>query len=103
MHPKSLSTASLFTTTAVLSFLVVVAPHILPCPATGPKHAESTTTSTALLQEKHRKKKRRCPIPRPTPGGLVGEVLRKEEIRKATEVESFWGKKVVFEERIGKG
>lgn len=102
MHPKSFSTASLFTTTAVLSFLVVAAPHILPCPATGSERAESAVTPTNLSQEKQRRKKRKCPIPRPAPGGLVGEVLGKKEAGTAAkEVEAFWGKKVVFEKRIG--
>ncbi|KAH6613897.1 hypothetical protein C7974DRAFT_428365 [Boeremia exigua] len=32
MHPRSLTTASLFTSTLMLSFLVVAAPHLIPCP-----------------------------------------------------------------------
>lgn len=103
MHPKSFSTASLFTTTAVLSFLVVAAPHILPCPATGSERAESTSTPITHLQEKQRKKKQKCLIPRPAPDGLVGEVLGKKSMASvaAKEVEAFWGKRVVFEKRIG--
>lgn len=104
MHPKSFSTASLFTTTAVLSFLVVAAPHILPCPATGSERAESAATPATPLQEKQRKKRRKCPIPRPAPDGLVGEVLGKKETGTAAkEVEAFWGKKIVFEKRVGGG
>lgn len=100
MHPKSFSTASLFTTTAVLSFLVVAAPHILPCPATGSERAESTSTQTTHLQEKQRKKKQ---IPRIVPGGLVGEVLGKKDTANtaAREVGTFWEKRVIFEKRMG--
>ncbi|KAH0611972.1 uncharacterized protein H6S33_010024 [Morchella sextelata] len=104
MHPKSFSTASLFTSTAVLAFLVVAAPHILPCPATGPERAESASTPATLLQDKQRKKRRKCPLPRPTPGGLIGEVLGKKEVGTvAKEIEAFKGKKVVFEKRTGEG
>ncbi|KAL0633389.1 hypothetical protein Q9L58_007702 [Maublancomyces gigas] len=102
MHPKSFSTAGLFTTTAVLSFLVVAAPHILPCPATGSERAESTTP-IAHLQEKQRKKKQKYLIPRPVPGGLIGEVLGRKVMANpaAKEMEAFWGKRVVFEKRMG--
>lgn len=66
LHPKSFSTASLFTTTALLAFLVVGAPHILPCPAPHHHHADAGV----------RRQKRACPIPRPqSGGGLVAEVL----------------------------
>ncbi|KAI5837812.1 hypothetical protein DFP73DRAFT_282324 [Morchella snyderi] len=102
MHPKSFSTASLFTSIAALAFLVVAAPHILPCPATGPERAESASTPATLLQDKQRNKRRKCPLPRPTPGGLIGEVLGKKEVGAAAkEIEAFKRKKVVFEKQTG--
>ena len=42
LHPRSAQTFSLFTTTLVLSFLVVGLPHILPCPVPHTVRAESS-------------------------------------------------------------
>ncbi|KAF1928154.1 uncharacterized protein M421DRAFT_64103 [Didymella exigua CBS 183.55] len=94
MHPRSRMTASLFTTTLMVSFLVVAAPHLIPCPvdprtlndAADPtrrrrrrRPAESQDESDALgdegrkTMEQRLNPKRECPIPKP--GGLVGQVL----------------------------
>ncbi|KZM27126.1 uncharacterized protein EKO05_0009007 [Ascochyta rabiei] len=97
MHPRSRMTASLFTTTLMVSFLVVAAPHLIPCPV-DPRtlndsadptrkrrrrripEPEGDEATDALSNEATRKRiedkfspKRECPIPRP--GGLVGQVL----------------------------
>ncbi|KAI5795900.1 hypothetical protein FPQ18DRAFT_387069 [Pyronema domesticum] len=53
LHPKSLSTASLFTSTAILAFLVVGAPHILPCPAPKQQYADDDA--------RQKKSKKKCP------------------------------------------
>jgi cytochrome c oxidase assembly factor 2 len=90
-------TASLFTTTLMVSFLVVAAPHLIPCPvdprtltdSADPTRkrrrrrvadAEDSTDNDTLSDEARRKMiedkfnpKRECPIPKP--GGLVGQVL----------------------------
>ncbi|KAJ4379539.1 hypothetical protein N0V86_004720 [Didymella sp. IMI 355093] len=94
MHPRSRMTASLFTTTLMVSFLVVAAPHLIPCPvdprtlndSADPtrrrrrrKPVESDEDAHALEQqqramlEERMNPKRECPIPKP--GGLVGQVL----------------------------
>ena len=108
LHPRSRATASLFTTTLAISFLVVATPHLLPCPvdrraladSAGPeafngqkrwrrrKVTEEETCNTVMHEERRRKEdekaqwevpKRECPVPKP--GGLIGQVLgvRKEE------------------------
>ncbi|KAF3003731.1 hypothetical protein E8E13_009395 [Curvularia kusanoi] len=97
MHPRSRMTASLFTTTLMVSFLVVAAPHLIPCPVDPrtlndsadptkrrrrrrPVESEEGSDADALSEEARRKMveermnpKRECPIPKP--GGLVGQVL----------------------------
>jgi cytochrome c oxidase assembly factor 2 len=97
MHPRSRMTASLFTTTLMVSFLVVAAPHLIPCPVDPrtlndsadptkrrrrrrPVESEEREESDVLSEEARRKMieermnpKRECPIPKP--GGLVGQVL----------------------------
>lgn len=89
-------TASLFTTTLMVSFLVVAAPHLIPCPV-DPRTLNDSADPTRkrrrrrpvdpedegnhVLSDEARRKmiedkfspKRECPIPKP--GGLVGEVL----------------------------
>jgi cytochrome c oxidase assembly factor 2 len=88
-------TASLFTTTLMVSFLVVAAPHLIPCPvdprtlndSADPtkrrrrrRPVESEEEGADGLGEERRRMieerlnpKRECPIPKP--GGLVGQVL----------------------------
>lgn len=97
MHPRSRMTASLFTTTLMVSFLVVAAPHLIPCPVDPrtlndsadptkrrrrrrPVESEEGEESDVLSEDARRKMveermnpKRECPIPKP--GGLVGQVL----------------------------
>lgn len=58
LHPKSLSTASLFTTTAIIAFLTVGAPHILPCPAGAGKTLAEDEKGTGAGADG------RCPVPR---------------------------------------
>ncbi|KAK6348824.1 hypothetical protein TWF730_009592 [Orbilia blumenaviensis] len=55
--PRSVLTTSIFSTTAVISFLVVAAPHILPCPV---------DSRVAADDGKRTKNLRKCPMPRPT-------------------------------------
>lgn len=96
MHPRSRMTASLFTTTLMVSFLVVAAPHLIPCPV-DPRTLNDSADPTRkrrrrriaeseedgndglsedakmrIIQDKF-SPKRECPIPKP--GGLVGQVL----------------------------
>lgn len=99
LHPRSRMTTSLFTTTLMVSFLVVAAPHVLPCPVdprtladaadpTGENRrrrrrrlAEDETCNDVMSEERMRRKqleeklspKRECPVPKP--GGLIGQVL----------------------------
>ena len=97
MHPRSRMTASLFTTTLMVSFLVVAAPHLIPCPVDPrtlndsadptkrrrrrrPVEGEEGVETDVLSEEARRKMvedrmnpRRECPIPKP--GGLVGQVL----------------------------
>jgi cytochrome c oxidase assembly factor 2 len=97
MHPRSRMTASLFTTTLMVSFLVVAAPHLIPCPVDPRTLADSADPTRegrrrrrrpiaddapdALAEERARRQhledrlapRRECPIPKP--GGLVGTVL----------------------------
>jgi cytochrome c oxidase assembly factor 2 len=99
-------TTSLFTTTLMVSFLVVAAPHLIPCPVdprtltdsvdpvTGEirrrrrrKLSEEETSDDVTYEERRRKShikeklvpKRECPVPKP--GGLIGQVfgLKTEE------------------------
>lgn len=105
LHPRSRMTTSLFTTTLMVSFLVVAAPHLIPCPVdprtladaadpTGESRrrrrrrlAEDETCNDVLSEERRKRKqmedrlapKRECPVPKP--GGLIGQVLgvHKEE------------------------
>ena len=92
---------SLFTTTLMVSFLVVATPHLLPCPVDPRKLADSADpealsgqprrrirrvpkdeNSGDILGEERRKMKeadewatpkRECPVPKPS--GLIGQVL----------------------------
>ncbi|KAF8538833.1 hypothetical protein BDD12DRAFT_883968 [Trichophaea hybrida] len=92
LHPKSFTTASLFTTTAVFAFLVVGAPHILPCPAPKRSFAEDDDDERRGKSGdgekggigdtggKEKMKKKKCPVPR------LGGLGRKEEERVKVEV-----------------
>lgn len=99
LHPRSRQTGALFTGTLAVCFLVVGAPHILPCPVNpkqfadtiegpdgqpirrrrrrkqateeGGSDADAAESYDALMAET--KKKRECPVPKP--GGLVGQVM----------------------------
>ncbi|KAI5805194.1 hypothetical protein EDC01DRAFT_758020 [Geopyxis carbonaria] len=61
LHPKSLSTASLFTSTALLAFLVVGAPHLLPCPAPRRAFADAGEREDG---DGERGGVNKCPVPR---------------------------------------
>ncbi|KAH7068954.1 hypothetical protein BKA63DRAFT_98449 [Paraphoma chrysanthemicola] len=99
LHPRSRMTTSLFTTTLMVSFLVVAAPHLIPCPVdprtladspdpTGENRRrrrrrlpEDETCNDVMGEERRKRKlleeklspKRECPVPKP--GGLIGQVL----------------------------
>ncbi|ORY16764.1 hypothetical protein BCR34DRAFT_475702 [Clohesyomyces aquaticus] len=107
LHPRSRMTTSLFSTTLMISFLVVAAPHLLPCPVDTRTLADSAnpdalsgkprrqrrkapkeeTCNDVMSEERQKQKeatewrapKRECPVPKP--GGLIGQVLgvRKDE------------------------
>jgi cytochrome c oxidase assembly factor 2 len=92
-------TMSLFTTTLMFSFLVVAAPHIMPCPVDPRTLADSADPTgenrrrrrrripeeegcnDAMRDDRRRRQlieeklaaKRECPVPKP--GGLIGQVL----------------------------
>jgi cytochrome c oxidase assembly factor 2 len=89
-------TTSLFTTTLMVSFLVVAAPHLIPCPvdprtltdSADPSRRrrrrrvpEEETCNDVMSEERRRRQlieeklaaKRECPVPKP--GGLIGQVL----------------------------
>jgi cytochrome c oxidase assembly factor 2 len=92
-------TTSLFGTTLMVSFLVVAAPHLIPCPVDPRTLADSADPTgenrrrrrrrlpedescNGVLSEERRKQrlieeklaaKRECPVPKP--GGLIGQVL----------------------------
>jgi len=102
---------SLFTSTLLLSFVVVGTPHILPCPA--PRHQYTDSPSDDPSNPRPRRRRRRkscttaeggeaisglekseitfterpereCPVPKP--GGLVGRILGFREQGAADEV-----------------
>lgn len=103
LHPRSRMTTSLFTTTLMVSFLVVAAPHLIPCPVdprtladapdpTGQnrrrrrrKAPDEETCNDVMSEERRRKQllddklnpRRECPVPKP--GGLIGQVLGLKE------------------------
>jgi len=61
--PRSLLTTSFFSTTAIVSFLVVGVPHIIPCPA------EDTGNNRLIADDgtpRPARKGRMCPMPRPS-------------------------------------
>lgn len=105
LHPRSRMTTSLFTTTLMVSFLVVAAPHLIPCPVDPRTLADSAdptaqhrlrrrlwrressdsldgeTCNTVLSEERRRqtqiedKLSARRECPVPKPRGLIGTVL----------------------------
>lgn len=112
LHPRSRQTGALFTGTLAVCFLVVGAPHILPCPVNPKQFAdtiegpdgqpmkrrrrrkqpaedagseiEAAEAYDALMAET--KRKRECPVPKP--GGLVGQVMgfKEQESQKPSQV-----------------
>ncbi|KAH7130295.1 hypothetical protein B0J11DRAFT_407015, partial [Dendryphion nanum] len=106
LHPRSRMTTSLFTTTLMVSFLVVATPHLLPCPVDTRAHMDSAdpeaiqrrrrrrlareqTCNEVLSEERAkdlerdemaRRKRRECPLPKP--GGLIGQVLGVRETKE---------------------
>ncbi|KAF1348739.1 hypothetical protein BDV97DRAFT_267442, partial [Delphinella strobiligena] len=105
LHPRSRSTLSLFTTCLGISFLVVAAPHILPCPVDRRQFAEDGSSSSSSSSSDATRKRRRRKVattdteettttttapevlndedmitrqrecPVPKPGGLLGQVM----------------------------
>ncbi|KAH9881773.1 hypothetical protein J1614_000944 [Plenodomus biglobosus] len=104
LHPRSRMTTSLFTTTLMVSFLVVAAPHLIPCPV-DPRTLADSADPTGETRRRRRRRmleaqdddetcaaegmseesKRRLALrerlrarrecPVPKPGGLIGTVL----------------------------
>ncbi|CAI6342130.1 unnamed protein product [Periconia digitata] len=104
LHPRSRMTMSLFTSTLMVSFLVVATPHFLPCPV-DPRTLTDSASPDALSGEPRKRRRRRVPreetcndvmseerrkmqeaeeewtmskkreCPVPKPGGLIGQVL----------------------------
>lgn len=92
LHPRSRTTLSLFTSTLVLSFVVVALPHVIPCPVPHRTrmYADGELPSTTedgkrrrrrlkskddigIVDETKKHSARECPIPKPS--GLVGQIL----------------------------
>jgi len=90
LHPRSTWTTSLFTSTLAISFLVVGAPHLLPCPVQPRAFADSEMPTDQRKRRRKRcldgpreestaeqceggERKRECPVPKPR--GLVGQIL----------------------------
>ncbi|KAL5113416.1 hypothetical protein ACEQ8H_008713 [Pleosporales sp. CAS-2024a] len=100
LHPRSRMTTSLFTTTLMVSFLVVAAPHLIPCPVDPRTHADSPDATGQTRRRRRRSvaagdtcsgvasdpdghkmpllddplaPRRECPVPKP--GGLIARVL----------------------------
>lgn len=110
LHPRSRSTSTLFTATLFISFLVVGAPHLLPCPVDRRQFADSFETPDGKRYRRKRKDagavneeiqeidvseegsmmtskpKRECPVPKP--GGIVGQIMgfKSEERPRPSEV-----------------
>lgn len=105
LHPRSLTTTSLFGTTLLVSFLVVGMPHIIPCPAPRIAFAEGEQISISedgrgrrwrrrrkedegqedstleeesvrLLDQKKGSIKKARECPVPKPMGIIGSMLR---------------------------
>jgi cytochrome c oxidase assembly factor 2 len=67
----------------MVSFLVVAAPHLIPCPV-DPRTLADSPDPTGQIRRRRRRRiseedtcklapKRECPVPKP--GGLIGQVL----------------------------
>jgi len=105
LHPRSVMTTSLFTTTLAISFLVVGLPHIMPCPV-DPRQRTDGPMEMVVVDENGRRRRlrRKIPVkaeeplpspeteemseqeaevmrargrecPLPKPGGIIGQVL----------------------------
>ena len=110
LHPRSGATSTLFTTTLAVSFLVVALPHLLPCPVDRRQFADSVETVDGKPRRRRRRpidtdaaeegveltagvdaseegrRKRECPVPKPS--GLVGQMMgfKKTEKNKPMDV-----------------
>ncbi len=97
LHPRSRTTGTLFTATLAVSFLVVAAPHLLPCPVDRRQYADTIEMPDGTIKRRRRQKqtdeedpvlsgddrivhsmsserpKRECPVPKP--GGFVGQIM----------------------------
>ncbi|KAI9834580.1 MAG: hypothetical protein M1819_002956 [Sarea resinae] len=110
LHPRSRQTLSLFTSTLLLSFLIVGIPHAFPCPVRRTDYADGEMPGSD--GQTHRRRRRRrpctaadgadaadgeladgvapmgptqlrqreCPVPKPR--GLVGEILGFKQLDK---------------------
>ncbi|KAF2205466.1 hypothetical protein GQ43DRAFT_453088 [Delitschia confertaspora ATCC 74209] len=93
LHPRSRATASLFTTTLAISFLVVAAPHLLPCPVDRRALADSADPD-ALSTDPRRKRRRRVA----DEAGVSGEsentkrVGWRDEVQRSPIQDEEWGR-----------
>lgn len=90
LHPRSLTTTSLFGTTLLVSFLVVGMPHIIPCPAPRIAFAEGEQMSISEDGLRQRRRRRRKEDQGREDGQSEEESVklldqRKQPIRKARE------------------
>lgn len=90
LHPRSLTTTSLFGTTLLVSFLVVGMPHIIPCPAPRIAFAEGEQIPTSEDGRRQMRRRRRkedqgqeVSISEEESGKLLDQ--RKESVKKARE------------------
>ena len=120
LHPRSASTLSLFTSTLAISFLVVGAPHLLPCPVPHTAMADGESMDGVPQRRRRRRKVvdssteqdgsgpkyeavRECPVPKP--GGLVAQILGFEKSKDGrlpvVKVERFRDRRRAAEESGG--
>ncbi|GAB7346777.1 hypothetical protein MBLNU459_g1877t1 [Dothideomycetes sp. NU459] len=81
LHPRSRSTLSLFTTCLTVSFLVVGAPHILPCPVDRRNVSDSATDPATGEPRRRRRRRNTAPeqeTDEPSGGGDGGGVTAED-------------------------
>ena len=103
LHPRSTHTTTLFTTTLLISFLIVGLPHAFPCPVPSRQQLDASKIEEVtdengrrvyrrvyqkpIIPEEERtgvrpafeapSRDRECPVPKPT--GFLGKLLGFEE------------------------
>ncbi|KAF2871740.1 hypothetical protein BDV95DRAFT_572693 [Massariosphaeria phaeospora] len=89
LHPRSRMTTSLFTTTLMVSFLVVATPHLLPCPV-DPRTLADSADPDALSGQPRRRRRRRVPREEPETETETCNAVMSEERGKRREAEDEW-------------